>query len=331
MPLSKKSSLQPASGNHLTIAFFLKQTFHLECFSKLLEYGLMTSGERKTLPAILIIEDDPLALAALERLLRRDFQVHCAAETEAALLLLRRHGEIAVILSDYRLPKVSGLEFLSRIKDEFPHTIRIILTGQVSSEELTRAMEQNILHRFFLKPWDNDILLLQMHEAFKQHQMLIEAASDPVTGLANMRALQADLTREIERCKRHKRLLSLIMIDVDSFKKFNDTKGHPEGNTLLKKIAGIIKENIRNIDTAYRYAGDEFALLLPDTDNQRAFEIAERLRKKCENLPNGSTISLGVAHLAENCQSPEALTEKADQALYLAKRKGKNQTVVAVP
>jgi two-component system, cell cycle response regulator len=288
----------------------------------------MTSGEKK--PAILLIEDEPQTQAALERLLRKEFTVYSAADTDAAHQLLKAHADIAVILSDYRLPSISGLEFLTEVMDDFPHTIRIILTGHVSADELSKAMDENILHRFFLKPWDNQILLLQLREAMKQHQMLVEAASDPVTGLANLRTFQTDLRKEAERCRRHQRQLSLIMMDVDSFKQFNDKRGHPEGNVLLRKISAVIKENIRNIDTAYRYAGDEFAVLLPDTDKERAYEIAERLRKKCESTPNGSTLSLGVANLPNDCDGPEALIEKADQALYLAKRNGKNQTVIAV-
>ena len=175
-----------------------------------------------------------------------------------------------------------------------------------------------------------------MTEAIQQHQLLQDrenferlAVTDPVTGLYNHRHFQNHLTIEVERAKRHGRILSLIMIDIDLFKNFNDAKGHPEGNRLLQSVGQILKDSVRNIDVVFRYAGDEFAILLPDTDKAHAKEVAERVRLKTEQQLKDATLSLGIASFPADATNFEDLVEKADQALYLAKRSGKNQTVVA--
>jgi two-component system cell cycle response regulator len=293
----------------------------------------MTEG---TKPIILIVDDDSSTLAALERLFRNHFHVLSSQSAEEALQHIEKHTDIAVVLSDYQLPSISGLDFLKQIHVTNPTTIKIILTGVLDTSELTQAMNQKILHRVFRKPWENDFLILQMTEAIQQHQMLLDrenyeklSLTDPITGLFNQRHFQNHLSIELERAKRHNRIISLIMIDIDLFKTFNDTKGHPEGNKLLQAVASILKESVRNIDLVFRYAGDEFALLLPDTDKSRATEVAERVRQKVEAQLAGATLSLGVATFPEDANNYDELVLKADQALYQAKRSGKNQTVVA--
>lgn len=151
---------------------------------------------------------------------------------------------------------------------------------------------------------------------------------DPLTGLANRRFLQIQLEKSLEAARRYGEALSVIMLDIDHFKNFNDTYGHPEGDKLLAKVAEIIAQEIRRPDYVFRYGGEEFLVLLPATDQDAAGGVAERLRAAVETGA-GVTISLGVAMLQETIQDKETLIEAADHALYRAKQGGRNRVETA--
>lgn len=162
--------------------------------------------------------------------------------------------------------------------------------------------------------------------------------TDQLTGLKNRRYLDRILQEEFSRSSRYRHNLSIILLDIDHFKHFNDRYGHLVGDDCLKAVATVLADNIRDgIDCIARYGGEEFCVLLPETDIQCAREAAERLRRSVntmlfkvrQNAVNVS-ISLGVAALEENHQStPEKLIDKADSALYRAKQTGRNRTVIA--
>lgn len=152
---------------------------------------------------------------------------------------------------------------------------------------------------------------------------------DTLTGLANRRALQMQLTKSIEAAKRYNEKLSVIMLDIDHFKDFNDKYGHVEGDRLLVRMAGIILHEMRSSDHVFRYGGEEFLVLLPQTDLNKACEVAERVRKSVE-VATGVTISLGVSSYHEIMWDDEGLIKTADAALYQAKQKGRNRVVASV-
>ncbi len=154
------------------------------------------------------------------------------------------------------------------------------------------------------------------------------ATQDGLTGLKNRRALDEQLTAEYQRALRYKTPLSLILLDVDKFKSFNDTFGHPAGDEVLKSVGKILGEGVRNIDFAARYGGEEFALLLPSTDAQGALILAERLRAAIENhgwKVRAITSSFGVATLQPNTKAAAELLKSADEALYQSKESGRNR------
>lgn len=157
------------------------------------------------------------------------------------------------------------------------------------------------------------------------------ARCDGLTGLLNHRMFQERLREEIHRTKRYRRTLSLIMMDIDHFKMFNDNYGHPVGDEVLKMVSLTLKGMIRNTDSAFRYGGEEFAILLPETTDENAVNLAERLRRRVEmnRAVKGLsvTVSLGVAGIRDN-EPPEDFIKRADQALYAAKRNGRNRIVV---
>lgn len=156
---------------------------------------------------------------------------------------------------------------------------------------------------------------------------------DELTQVYNRRHFQVILDMEFKRAQRFHRSLSLLMIDVDHFKRFNDTFGHVEGDRLLIKMAGGLKENLREVDTVARYGGEEFAVILPNTNLEEASQVGEKLRSLIENLSidwmpfrrRRLTISVGVASFPEQMESVEALVDDADIALYQAKAGGRNR------
>lgn len=163
------------------------------------------------------------------------------------------------------------------------------------------------------------------------------ATIDGLTGLYNHRYLQQKLEEEIERAGSLKIPLSLIMIDIDYFKHYNDSQGHPAGDKVLQQISRILRKNLRGVDTAARYGGEEFAVILVDTKPEEAVEVAERIRQTVENFPftgrdeqpaGRLTISMGIASYPSNALKKDDLIKMADDALYKAKYISKNKVVL---
>jgi diguanylate cyclase (GGDEF)-like protein len=161
------------------------------------------------------------------------------------------------------------------------------------------------------------------------------AVTDGLTGLFNHRHFQERLTQEFKRLDRFSEPISLLLIDIDFFKKINDTYGHPVGDSVLKGVAEIIKKTIRNIDIPARYGGEEFAVVLLGTDANGALKMAERLRKAVMNTrfssdkrPFHITVSIGISPYPDGIRKKEELIERADKALYFAKRSGRNQSIL---
>lgn len=160
------------------------------------------------------------------------------------------------------------------------------------------------------------------------------AITDPLTGLANRRTFEQRLAEEVRRARRYYRPLSLIMADLDHFKVYNDTYGHPAGDVMLQEVANLLRTHVRETDLVARYGGEELAILLPETPRVGALAVAEKIRVAVEEhpfpgreaLPGGRlTISLGVATFPEDGDEPEALVQCADEALYRAKALGRNR------
>ena len=167
-----------------------------------------------------------------------------------------------------------------------------------------------------------------------------QAVTDGLTGLYNRRYVQSTLVDERRRAQRYGHSLSVVMLDVDSFKSYNDTYGHVQGDVLLKKMAAILQGSVRDVDTVGRYGGEEFIIVMPETPSREAYQIAERLRLAVARtvfpgfahdpeLAVYKTISLGVATFPDDTDDTHALVTLADGALYRAKHGGRNQTVLA--
>jgi diguanylate cyclase (GGDEF)-like protein len=161
------------------------------------------------------------------------------------------------------------------------------------------------------------------------------AVTDGLTGLFNHAYFLGALRREVQRSRRHNFRVSLAMLDLDNFKKLNDSRGHLEGDRVLIKTGQLVQETLREMDVAARYGGEEFAVILPDTTRTGGFVVAERIRRRLEArlkraaYPCEVTLSGGVATFPDDADTPEALIEKADQGLYRSKADGKNRITLA--
>jgi diguanylate cyclase (GGDEF)-like protein len=161
---------------------------------------------------------------------------------------------------------------------------------------------------------------------------------DELTRIYNRRGLFMILDTEISRARRFKHPLTLIMLDLDFFKMYNDRNGHVQGDSALRKVAGIITKKIRDVDTAARYGGEEFVIILPETSHDEAVRVAERIRKTVQEasfkgerkLPKGSlTVSLGLVTFHGEYSSKKRMIHSADEMLYKAKEEGRNQLIRA--
>jgi diguanylate cyclase (GGDEF)-like protein len=196
--------------------------------------------------------------------------------------------------------------------------------------QLTRAKQQ--LAVTVARQISLSLANLKLYESL-QHQSI----RDPLTGLFNRRYLEESLTREIHRASRDRQSLGIIMLDVDHFKRYNDTFGHEAGDAVLRELGLFLKKHIRSSDIACRYGGEEFMLILPEASLEHSIERAEQLREGIKHLNlehhrqplGGITLSLGVAVFPDCGLTGEAVIRAADAALYRAKIQGRDRTVAA--
>ena len=173
-------------------------------------------------------------------------------------------------------------------------------------------------------------------ESARLHEVIEERSQvDALTRLLNRRRLEEDLKAECKRCVRYGRPLAFVMLDVDHFKAFNDTHGHPKADTALQAVADVITGCVRTTDTAYRYGGEEFCILLRETSAVDALHFAERLRQRIEQRFEsgelvGITASFGVADFSPDTPTPRALVEAADAAMYESKHGGRNRVALSL-
>lgn len=201
----------------------------------------------------------------------------------------------------------------------------VIVDNNITKKEIT-AEDVKIFAMFLAQAvaaWENS-------QSFEN--TLTKSHTDSLTSLWNYGYFQYTLDEELTKAQTEKLPLSLMMIDIDNFKHFNDSYGHLQGDSALRHISGILKENCRKIDIVCRYGGEEFAIILPANSKQEAQALGERILKAIaakEILNNHFTVSIGIASFPQDCLNKETLIQKADQALYKAKDQGKNRVILA--
>ncbi len=258
---------------------------------------------------------------------------------------------VDVVLCDLEMPGMDGLKFLDlhRSRAEVRDIPVILLTGREGSTQKVKGLERGASD-YVIKPFDPDELIARVKVQLKikrlqdhlkeQNRKLEELSNtDALTSLANRRALMDALEKEFQRSTRTGQNLSLIMADIDHFKQINDTYGHQQGDVVLKVVAGVVRNQLRDYDIAARFGGEEFAVILPATDLSGALLVAERIREAVDGIKLGGsmnplclTISLGVSSRpGSEIVSVDTLIREADDALYRAKHAGRNRVESSIP
>ncbi len=290
---------------------------------------------------ILIVDDEIGVRDSMHEFIEMaGFRSTIASSAEEAIDLLKKNN-IQVVITDIMLPGMGGLELTKLIKRKFSTDV-IVMTGYSGDYSYEEAINMGASD-FVIKPVRLEELLLRLKRVLKERELTQErvrmmeklqrlAITDGLTKLHNSRSFYSQLEVEVDRFNRYKHPLSLLLLDIDHFKEYNDNYGHLEGDKVLVRISQLIKACLRKLDTAYRYGGEEFTVILPETSGEEAVLVAERIRKtiqtekfKPESAKElGITISIGVAQYAAEEQL-STFIQRADKAMYHSKQQGRNR------
>jgi two-component system cell cycle response regulator len=290
---------------------------------------------------ILIVDDEEGIRQSMQEFVSvSGFRTITAASAEEALALLADR-QVDIVITDIMLPGMDGLELTDVIKKDFNIDV-IVLTGYTGDYSYEEAISKGASDLVF-KPVRFEELLLRIKRVLKERKLTNErlqmlkklkklSITDGLTNLYNSRHFYNQLKSEVDRSARYTHPLSMLLLDIDHFKEYNDRYGHLEGDKVLLRLGQVIKLLLRKMDSAYRYGGEEFTVILPETDNAEAITVAQRIRKAVKEivfipepgLEASITISIGMT--AYN--PPEEVAsfiQRADKALYGSKEGGRDK------
>ena len=294
---------------------------------------------------ILVVDDEQDIRESIRDVIL-DFGYLCwdVASGDEALRFLEEK-RVDVVIADIRMPGLNGFELTEIVKKKYDSDV-IMITGYGKEFQYEEAIEKGA-SEFILKPIRLQELMVRLKRVLRERALIAQrrkmekqlremTITDDLTKLYNMRHFYTQLQFEMDRTLRYESALSLLLMDLDGFKQYNDTYGHLEGDQVLIKLSEVIRECLRKSDTAYRYGGDEFIVVLPETRGAEARNVGERIRERFpevspHNRQSGGvdiTLSIGIAEF----RADEALSEfvkRADQNMYQAKRQGGNQSILA--
>lgn len=300
---------------------------------------------------ILLVEDSKGQAEATKSFLEKKGYEVTWAEDGLTAFKIAKSQKVDIILLDRVLPDIDGNEICRWLKlNQDTKGIPIImLTVKDSVSDKVNGLEAGA-DDYLPKPYDEVELNARIYSCLRTKALQDElrqknkqleemltrvetlAITDPLTGLFNRRRFESILSLEFKKATRYQAPLSCMMIDIDHFKEVNDAYGHRTGDMILKEIAGIIHKNIREVDTAARWGGEEFAVLIPNTTKENAVQPANRILKTVSkhSFPDIGgrhvTVSIGIADIMDPAiTNEEKLVHAADLAMYAAKRKGRNK------
>jgi diguanylate cyclase (GGDEF)-like protein len=299
---------------------------------------------------ILIADDDPVSCRVLEAILIEwGYDVIIAQDGDEAWKILQAPGGPHLAILDWMMPGMDGIEICRRLRQQQDriYVYILILTVKDRPEDLVEGMESGA-DDYLAKPFDPAELkvrlragrrILELQDALLSTQEVLraQATHDPLTGIWNRTEILKILQQEMDRGRREEFPVSLLMADLDGFKRINDELGHLVGDAVLREAAQRMRAAVRSYDEIGRYGGEEFLVVLPGCDAGGALKLAKRIRDRVGGRPMDTsgglvpiTISLGVV---TSTQEPDASVERfielADQALYRAKARGKDRVELA--
>lgn len=298
---------------------------------------------------ILVVENEPIDRMMIERILAEDNRVTCVESSEEALAVISEPFDLVIVSVD--LGEDDGLRVCSQLRSrhETRHVALLMLIDESDEEHLTKGLDLGV-NDYLYKPIDKNELIararnqIRLHNYQERlrgtyHRTVSMAITDSLTGLYNRHYLDSHLAACLERSKANGRPLAVAVIDIDFFKAVNDAHGHAAGDQVLREIAERLGNAIRASDLAARLGGEEFVLVMTDTDMDTARAIAARLCRDIEAAPFAASVvdggvtvtaSIGVAVTDQRDHAPDDLIKRADEALYQAKNNGRNQVIAAV-
>lgn len=308
---------------------------------------------------ILIVEDNPGLNEILRKIVESEgYEVVCAFTGAAALEALDKEGPFDLVLLDVMLPDpesptgrgMDGLEVCHRIKSNPAHadTMIFLVTVKDQPEDIMKGIDAGA-DDYITKPFNTTLLLAKikamlriksLSEELKNKNAMLEemAITDGLTGIPNYRYFIDKLEEEVKRGRRYLTPFTLLILDLDNFKEVNDTHGHRHGDFVLQEVANRLQHGLRETDILARYGGDEFALLLTQTDSQGGKNVADQVLERlalpivADGTEHFIEASIGVvASDTMRNASADELIVAADRALYMAKEKGGDQVYVALP
>jgi len=288
---------------------------------------------------ILIAEDDYTSRRLLEiRLHKCGYEVISTCDGKEAWDKIILPDSPNMIILDWMMPGLTGIDICKKIRSSENFNDRykyiILLTGKGAKEDIISGLDSGA-DDYLTKPFDDTELLMRIRSGRRildlQEKLEYSATHDALTGLLNRGAILRSLEKELSRCIRSHSKLSIGLLDIDFFKRVNDTYGHIAGDDVLKVISKLIQSCLRDYDLVGRYGGEEILIIIPNADHNQSVSIFERIRKTIENerIISGKqeikvTASIGIASFDQQISNKNFI-QIADDALYKAKENGRNQ------
>jgi two-component system cell cycle response regulator len=308
---------------------------------------LMVNGDHAGLGGkVLLVEDHERSAQRIIDTLSAEQTLDLESDPQQALIKLPEN-DYDLLMVSLSLSGTDGLRLCSQVRslDRIRHLPILIITEPGEDARLLRGLEMGV-NDYLVRPIDKNEMLARVKTQIKRKRYSDQlrsrleenvemAITDPLTGLYNRRYMEGHLKTLVEEAVQRGKPLSLLVADIDFFKSVNDTHGHDAGDVVLKDFSERLRQNIRGIDLACRLGGEEFVVMMPDTDLAKAYVVAERLRQCIAEKPFqlsaekqiSITASVGVASHEGIEDTPDALLKRSDQALYCAKRDGRNRVV----
>ena len=303
---------------------------------------------------VVVVDDDPVVRLVLAKAVNSMGHVSLAAESGEAALNLVEKRSVDVVISDWMMPRMTGLELcrLVRARDEVEYVYFMLVTALDDTEHALAGIAAGVDDCLVkpVRPFDLRLRLMVAERVTELHRRLAErqrglersnvdlaasARQDALTGLGNRLKMNEDLEIFRSRRDRYHEPFGVALFDIDHFKSLNDTAGHPAGDRALRQVAAVIRRELREADMAYRYGGEELLVVLP-AGVRRVAAAAERIRKAVEHAaiphpgrPGPETVVTASVGVAAGEGETEAVLQAADVALYKAKSLGRNQMSVA--
>lgn len=304
---------------------------------------MVSIKQRNGLVKILVVDDEEMIRNLFHDILTQTgYRVKTAKDGSEAIKLIEEES-FEIVITDLKMPGISGIALLEYILGINPDISVIIITGYGTIESAVNAIKKGA-YDYISKPFELEEMKVTIKRAAEKQRLLHDSRMvgfyknlsivDGLTGVYNQRYFHEILERELEKAKRSLSVCSLVFLDIDDFKMYNDFNGHLAGDEILRELATIFLDTTRKTDFVTRYGGEEFVIILPDSEIDGALHVCKNIMDKLRGkkwlyvsmLPYKQvTVSIGVASYPADAQLKDELIKKADEAMYHAKKRGKNR------